>query len=55
MKVVTGDIVNDHTPVYVIEMTGGPFTAYRLLDIGVEPVAPDLTQFGPDVVDLTKQ
>ena len=79
-KVVSGDIVNDHTPVYVIEMTGGPFTAnfaspppgatvpqgnvltltvdtqtYRLMDIGVQPVAPNLTQIGPDVVDLTKQ
>lgn len=26
-QIVSGDIVNDHVPVYVIEMTGGPFTA----------------------------
>ena len=26
-KIVSGDIVNDHAPVYVVEMTGGPFTA----------------------------
>jgi hypothetical protein len=25
-KIVSGDIVNDHVPVYVIEVTGGPFT-----------------------------
>ena len=26
-QVVSGDIVNDHVPVYVVMMTGGPFTA----------------------------
>jgi hypothetical protein len=26
-QLVSGDIINDHVPVYVIEMTGGPFTA----------------------------
>jgi hypothetical protein len=26
-KIISGDIVNDHAPVYVIEITGGPFTA----------------------------
>src|SRR5579863_8202647 len=25
-KIISGDIVNDHVPVYVIEVTGGPFT-----------------------------
>jgi hypothetical protein len=25
-KTISGDIVNDHAPVYVIEVTGGPFT-----------------------------
>jgi len=25
-KIVSGDIVNDYVPVYVIEVTGGPFT-----------------------------
>jgi hypothetical protein len=24
-KIISGDIVNDHAPVYVIEVTGGPF------------------------------
>jgi hypothetical protein len=28
-QIVSGDIVNDHAPVYVVEMTGGPFTAQR--------------------------
>jgi hypothetical protein len=28
-KITSGDIVNDHAPVYVIEITGGPFTADR--------------------------
>lgn len=26
-RIISGDIVNDHAPVYVIEITGGPFTA----------------------------
>jgi hypothetical protein len=26
-KVISGSIVNDHAPVYVIEITGGPYTA----------------------------
>ena len=26
-KITSGDIVEDHEPVYVIEITGGPFTA----------------------------
>ncbi len=26
-KIISGDIVGDHSPVYVIELTGGPFTA----------------------------
>lgn len=26
-QIVSGDIVNDHVPVYVIEITGGTFTA----------------------------
>jgi hypothetical protein len=26
-EIVSGDIVNDHVPVYVIVITGGPFTA----------------------------
>jgi hypothetical protein len=26
-EIISGDIVNDHAPVYIIEMTGGPFTA----------------------------
>jgi hypothetical protein len=26
-QIVSGDIVNDHVPVYVIEMTGGDFTS----------------------------
>lgn len=26
---ISGAIVNDHSPVYVIEMTGGPFSASR--------------------------
>ena len=26
-RIVSGDIVNDHVPVYVIEVTGGTFTA----------------------------
>jgi hypothetical protein len=25
-KAISGDIVNDHVPVYVVEVTGGPFT-----------------------------
>ncbi len=25
-EIISGDIVNDHVPVYVIEVTGGPFT-----------------------------
>ena len=79
-KVVSGDIVNDHAPVYVVEMTGGPFVAkfastppgaptpqgsvltltidaqtYGVMDSGIGQMAPDLTQIGPDVVDLTKQ
>jgi hypothetical protein len=27
--VISGAIINDHAPVYVIEMTGGPFTAIQ--------------------------
>jgi hypothetical protein len=26
-KIISGDVVNDHAPVYVIEITGGPFAA----------------------------
>jgi hypothetical protein len=26
-NIISGSIVNDHAPVYVIEITGGPFTA----------------------------
>jgi hypothetical protein len=26
-EIISGDIVNDHVPVYIIEITGGPFTA----------------------------
>jgi hypothetical protein len=28
-QIVSGDIVNDHAPVYVVAMTGGPFTSIR--------------------------
>jgi hypothetical protein len=74
-SVVSGAVINDHSPVYVVEMTGGPFTArtsppgtaapkgnvltitvdavtYRLTDVGFHPVAPNLSQIDPVVVNL---
>jgi hypothetical protein len=73
--VVSGAIINDHVPVYVVQMTGGPFivphhpphrsapvgdvltvtfdaATYRVLDIGYDSVAPDLSRIDSDVVDL---
>ena len=78
-KIISGDIVNDHVPVYVIEVTGGPFTdtnasvppgasppqgnaltltvdaqTYQVTDFGITANVPDLTQIGPDVVNLAQ-
>jgi hypothetical protein len=67
-QVVSGDIVNDHLPVYVIEMTGGPFLVNHSSPSGV-PVQPGNvltltidartyrvtdTGIGPNAPDLTK-
>ena len=68
-KVVSGDIVNDHVPVYVIEVTGGPFTDNKAsvpagasppqgnaLTITVNAPTFQVTDFGitPNVPDLTQ-
>jgi hypothetical protein len=68
-KVVSGDIVNDHAPVYVVEMTGGPFTAKyastppgvpapqgNVLTITVDALTYRVTDAGimPNAPDLTQ-
>jgi hypothetical protein len=42
-KVLCGAIVNDHAPVYVIKMTGGPFTSRRHSPAGPAPQGNVLT------------
>jgi hypothetical protein len=42
-KVVSGSIVADHVPVYVVEMTGGTFTALQGAPSGVPPQGDVLT------------
>lgn len=42
-QIVSGDIVNDHVPVYVIEMTGGTFTSIEGGPNGVSPQGTVLT------------
>src|SRR5580698_2581238 len=68
-EIISGDIVNDYVPVYVIEMTGGPFTCSgcsgppgasppqgNALTITVNARTFQVTDFGitPNVPDLTK-
>jgi len=64
-SIISGDIVNDHVPVYVIEVTGGPFTCSscsgppgasppQVTDFGITPNVPDLTQISSDVVNLAQ-
>jgi hypothetical protein len=68
-EIISGDIVNDHLPVYVIEVTGGPFTCNSCsvppgasppqgdaLTITVNAQTFQVTDFGitPNVPDLTK-
>jgi len=68
-EIISGDIVNDHVPVYVIEVTGGPFTCNACsTPAGASPPQGDaltltvnaqtfqVTDFGitPNPPDLTK-
>jgi hypothetical protein len=68
-KIVSGDIVNDHVPVYVIEVTGGPFIDNsasgppgaappqgNALEITVNAQTFQVTDFGitPNVPDLSQ-
>jgi hypothetical protein len=68
-KVISGDIVNDHVPVYVIEVTGGPFTCNscsvppgasppqgNALTLTVDAQSYQVTDSGltPNVPDLTQ-
>jgi hypothetical protein len=68
-EIISGDIVNDHVPVYVIEVTGGPFTCNscsgpsgasppqgNALTITVNAQTFQVTDFGitPNVPDLTQ-
>jgi len=68
-EIISGDIVNDHVPVYVIEVTGGSFTCNscsvppgasppqgNALTITVNAQTFQVTDFGitPNVPDLTK-
>jgi hypothetical protein len=68
-SIISGDIVNDHVPVYVIEVTGGPFTDTNAsvppgapppqgnaLTLAVDAQTYQLTDFGitPNVPDLTQ-
>lgn len=67
--IVSGDVVNDHVPVYVIEVTGGPFTCSacsypagasppqgNALTLTVNAQTFQVTDFGitPNPPDLTK-
>ena len=74
-SLLSGDNINDHSPVFVIKMTGGRFTAmhhpsgvaapqgnvltvtvdagtYRVTDLGIVDVEPDLSKLAPTTVDL---
>jgi hypothetical protein len=74
-SVLSGSLINDHSPVYVIRVTGGRFvalrhppgvaapqgsvltitvdaTTFRVTDIGLVEVEPDLSRIGPTTVDL---
>jgi hypothetical protein len=68
-SIISGDIVNDHVPVYVIEVTGGPFTCSscsgppgasppqgNALTLNVDAQTYQVTDFGitPNVPDLTQ-
>lgn len=68
-EILSGDIVNDHVPVYVVEVTGGPFTCNacsyppgasapqgNALTITVNAQTFQVTDFGisPNVPDLTQ-
>src|SRR5580692_3934270 len=68
-EIISGDIVNDHVPVYVIEATGGPFTDTNAsvppgaappqgnaLTLTVDAQTYQVTDFGitPNVPDLTQ-
>jgi hypothetical protein len=68
-KIISGDIVYDHVPVYVVEVTGGPFTDNtasvppgatppqgNALTLTVNAQTYQVTDFGltPNVPDLTQ-
>jgi hypothetical protein len=68
-EIISGDLVNDHVPVYVIEVTGGPFTCNgcsfppgasppqgNALTLTVNAQTFQVTDFGitPNVPDLTQ-
>jgi hypothetical protein len=77
-QIVSGDIVNDHAPVYVVVMTGGTYTAdmappgvadpqgsvltltvdaatFRITDVGIIGVEPDLSKIASVITDLSAE
>jgi hypothetical protein len=66
-SIISGAIINDHTPVYVVQMTGGPFTATQAAPGASAPQGNVLTltldaqtyrltdiSFTPNAPDLTQ-